>query len=241
MCGYKIGYSILKNLLLKKIKDNLKKDKKSRRKNKKKVGNIILITLISIGILIATVMISFGLYIIFTAPEFTQENLYFKEASVITWDNGEEITRIGSENRVIKNYEDYPQVLVDALVATEDSRFFQHSGFDAARFLKASMGQVMGQSGAGGASTITMQLAKNYVTKSSVDSGIEGIIRKFTDIYMAVFKIEKNFTKEQILEMYLNTGLQVVVLTMLLLKGLNKRVNISSVNLFLIYLYQKQL
>lgn len=109
---------------VKKIKDNLKKDKKSRRKNKKKVGNIILITLISIGILIATVMISFGLYIIFTAPEFTQENLYFKEASVITWDNGEEITRIGSENRVIKNYEDYPQVLVDALVATEDSRFF---------------------------------------------------------------------------------------------------------------------
>lgn len=191
---------------VKKIKDNLKKDKKSRRKNKKKVGNIILITLISIGILIATVMISFGLYIIFTAPEFTQENLYFKEASVITWDNGEEITRIGSENRVIKNYEDYPQVLVDALVATEDSRFFQHSGFDAARFLKASMGQVMGQSGAGGGSTITMQLAKNYVTKSSVDSGIEGIIRKFTDIYMAVFKIEKNFTKEQILEMYLNTG-----------------------------------
>ena len=193
----------LKFKSVKKIKDNLKKDKKPRRKNKKKVGNIILITLISIGILIATVMISFGLYIIFTAPEFTQENLYFKEASVITWDNGEEITRIGSENRVIKNYEDYPQVLVDALVATEDSRFFQHSGFDAARFLKASMGQVMGQSGAGGASTITMQLAKNYVTKSSVDSGIEGIIRKFTDIYMAVFKIEKNFTKEQILEMYL--------------------------------------
>ena len=71
----------LKFKSVKKIKDNLKKDKKPRRKNKKKVGNIILITLISIGILIATVMISFGLYIIFTAPEFTQENLYFKEAS----------------------------------------------------------------------------------------------------------------------------------------------------------------
>ena len=159
---------------------------------------------ITIGIAIASIVIAFGLYIVFTSPEFTSEQLYEAESSIIYWADGSVLTRIGTEDRVLKNYEDFPQVLVDALVATEDSRFFQHSGFDAARFLKASIGQVLGRSGAGGASTLSMQLSKNYFT-SYEDSGIEGIIRKFQDIYMAVFKIEKNFTKEQIIEMYLNS------------------------------------
>lgn len=201
----------LKLKSVKKIKESIKEEKKTKKRKKttekkdRHIGSIILMVLITIGIMVATVVIAFSLYIVFTAPEFTQENLYFKEATVIEWNDGTEMTRLGSVNRVNKNYEDFPQVLVDALVATEDSRFFQHSGFDAARFLKASLGQFLGQSGAGGASTITMQLAKNYFT-STESSGIEGIIRKFTDIYMAVFKIEKNYTKEQILEMYFNTG-----------------------------------
>src|SRR5699024_8015520 len=114
------------------------------------------------------------LYIVFTSPEFTTEQLYEAESSIIYWSDGSVLTRIGTEDRVLKNYEDFPQVLVDALVATEDSRFFQHSGFDAARFLMASVGQVLGRSGAGGASTLSMQLSKNYFT-STEDSGIEGI------------------------------------------------------------------
>ncbi len=198
----------LKLKSVKQIKDSIKEEKNTKKKKKKKdrhIGSILLMILITIGIIVATVVIAFSLYIVFTAPEFTQENLYFKEASIIEWSDGTEMTRLGSENRVNKNYEDFPQVLVDALVATEDSRFFQHSGFDVARFLKASLGQLSGQSGAGGASTITMQLAKNYFTSTEAE-GIEGIIRKFTDIYMAVFKIENNYTKEQILEMYFNTG-----------------------------------
>ena len=90
----------------------------------------------------------------------------------------------------IKNYEDFPQVLVDALVATEDSRFFQHSGFDAARFTKATLGQLSGNSSAGGASTLSMQLAKNKFNGSD-DSGLTGIIRKFKDVYISVFFMEK--------------------------------------------------
>src|SRR5699024_8082755 len=53
------------------------------------------------------------------------------------------------------------------------------------------------------ASTISMQVIKNSMT-STEDSGIQGIIRKFTDIYLAVFKLEKNYTKEQIIEFYVN-------------------------------------
>lgn len=63
-----------------------------------------------------------------------------------------------------------------------------------ARFLKATIGQVFGQSGAGGASTLTMQVAKQRLTNSEA-SGIKGIIRKFTDVYLSVFVLEKNTLK----------------------------------------------
>ncbi len=187
-------------------KDGKEKKPKRKKKSKKKgkATHTFLIILMSIGIAIVTTILAFGLYIVFTAPEFTVERLYNKESSVIYDVNGTLITRLGTENRVLKNYEDFPQVLVDALVATEDSRFFQHNGFDAGRFLKASLGQAAGNSDAGGASTITMQLVKQNFT-SSTATGIEGIIRKFTDIYMSIFKIEKTYTKQQIIEFYFNS------------------------------------
>ena len=198
--------SLKKENQKKKTKPKPKKiDEKRKDPNKRrKIGSTICMIFITFGILIASVVIAFGLYIVFTSPEFTAETLYETESTEIYWSDGTLLARLGEEDRVIKNYEDFPQVLVDALIATEDSRFFQHNGVDLARFLKASIGQVLGQSGAGGASTLSMQLSKNYFT-STEDQGIEGIIRKFQDIYMAVFKIEKNYTKEQIIEMYLNT------------------------------------
>ena len=120
--------------------------------------------------------------------------------------DGNEIAKMGGELRTKISYEQLPQVFIDALVATEDSRYFQHNGFDAPRFLKASLGQLAGHSDAGGASTISMQVIKNRITGSESE-GMEGIIRKFTDIYLAIFKLEKNYTKEQILEFYVNNHL----------------------------------
>lgn len=201
----------MKKLKLKKVskiasetKEKMIEGKKKRKEKSKKRGKSwILTTLITIGIVIAVGFILFCAYIVISAPAFTTNKLYSKEASVLYDRNGEEITRMGSENRVLVKYDDLPQVLIDALVATEDSRFFQHNGFDAARFLKASMYQALGRD-AGGASTLTMQVAKNtYSTKDS--RGIKGIIRKFTDIYMSIFKIEKAYTKEEIVEFYVNS------------------------------------
>ena len=145
----------------------------------------------------------FGLFIIISAPDFKASNLYSKNSTAIFDVNGNEFARLGTENREIVTYEELPEVLVDAIIATEDSRFFQHDGIDLARFTKAVFGQLLGHSDAGGGSTLTMQVAKKAFT-SSVDSGIKGIIRKFTDIYLAVFKIETNYTKEQIIEFYVN-------------------------------------
>ena len=201
---------------MKKIKIKAKKKKNSSEKKlntnfasfkeKWKKGNLaekILVIIMFILVGIFAIGISFLLYIVIMAPEFDVEKLYTKEASIIYDSSGNEIARLGTENRQRVSYDDIPEVFVDALVATEDSRFFQHNGVDLARFIKATLGQLLGHSGAGGASTLTMQIVKQRIT-SSESSGIEGIIRKFTDMYISVFKIEKKYTKEQIIEYYVN-------------------------------------
>jgi penicillin-binding protein 1A len=189
-------------------KVNTIKDKannlKDKNKSKKKVGHKVLIVVLGLATIIVGLLLCFGIYIIVTAPDFNTDLLYNKEASVLLDKNGDEFARLGSENRELVNYDDLPQVLVDAIVATEDSRFFQHNGFDIARFMKASIGQLTGNSSAGGASTLTMQLVKNTYTDPSLTHGVKGIIRKFTDIYMAIFKVEKKYTKEEIMEFYVN-------------------------------------
>lgn len=187
---------------IKKKVNHSKKAVKEKKRGSKK--NTILIILISMGIVIASAILAFALYIIITSPDFVVEELYTKEPTVLYDKNGDELTRIGKENVELVTYSDLPQVLVDALIATEDSRFFQHNGFDAARFFKASLGQLAGKN-AGGASTLSMQVIKNTYTDATKTDGIEGIIRKFTDIYMAVFKLEASYTKEEIIEFYLNS------------------------------------
>jgi len=190
-------------------KSQLPKKKKKKKSILGKILNFILSLLMLIGITLMIAVIAFAAYIVSQAPAFDTNKLYSKEATIFYDKNGDEILRAGSEQRELKSYDELPEVLIDALVATEDSRFFQHNGFDVVRFIKASLGQVSGQEGAGGASTLTMQLAKNTFTKNADGSisstGWKGIVRKFTDIYMAVFQIEKNYTKEQIIEFYVNS------------------------------------
>lgn len=198
----------------KKIVKIEKKDKKepkvkkehtnSGKLRKYRIKNFILISLMILGITGISSVIAFFLYIIFTTPAFDEKKLYNKESTVLLDINGNEFARLGAENRELVTYEELPQVLVDAIVATEDSRFFQHNGLDIARFAKATFGQLTGQAGAGGASTLTMQLAKQSFNGSEA-SGMKGIVRKFRDIYLSVFKIEKKYTKEEIIEFYVNT------------------------------------
>lgn len=176
---------------------------KSRKKRRKVISIlIILFLLLGIAVLIA---FSYFLYYIKTQadPKFTVTKLNTVEVSRIYAADNSEIAKLGEENREKVTYEQLPEVLVDAIIATEDSRFFQHNGFDAPRFIKATLGQLAGNSGAGGASTLSMQVVKNSFTSTEA-SGIAGIIRKFEDIYLAVFKLEKSYTKEQIIEYYVN-------------------------------------
>ena len=181
--------------------ENPQKEKKKRKR--RKTGHKILIVLLVLAIAVVSCVLAGAIYIIASAPDFDTDKLFDKESTVLVYNNDVEFARLGNENRDLVTYDELPQVLVDAIVATEDSRFFQHDGFDIARFLMATFGQITGVSGAGGASTLTMQVVKNtYTSKES--SGIDGIIRKFTDIYMSIFKVEKQYTKEEIIEFYVN-------------------------------------
>ena len=188
-------------IIVKKEKGMSKNQKKRRRKKRFKIFLLMMLTLFILGI---TAVIAFFSYIVANAPEFKEELLYVTEPSVLLDKDGNEIVKLGTENRIILTYDELPEILIDAIVATEDSRFFEHGGVDWARFLKASFYQLLGKSDAGGASTLTMQVSKNTHTSTEA-SGIEGIIRKFTDVYISMFKIEKNYTKERIMEFYVNS------------------------------------
>ena len=192
--------------------DDMKKNKKvkdpAKRRRRKKIRRFILMSFIImcfIFFLIALALVcGFCYYIVTHAPDFNPDALYSTEPTIIYDKYGNEIDRIGVQQRVILEYEELPEVLINAIIATEDSQFFQHNGVDIKRFLMASALQISGTD-AGGASTLTMQLSKKNYTNDTA-SGIEGIIRKFTDVYISVFKIEPTYTKQDILTFYVNSN-----------------------------------
>ena len=181
-----------------------KKGKKSKgKKGKTKLSKKILLGFLIFFLICIIAGIAFFIFIAVTAGKFDPDKLYSKEASTLIDSDGEVFAKLGTQMRQKIDYEDMSEELINAIVATEDSRFFEHNGFDLPRFMKASFGQLLGQN-AGGASTLTMQVSKNQYT-SAVSSGFAGIKRKFTDIYISMFQIEPNYSKEEILEFYANS------------------------------------
>ena len=107
-------------------------------------------------------------------------------------------------NRIYVGYEDLSPHLVNALIATEDERFVEHSGIDARALLRAVVKRgILQQKSAGGGSTITQQLAKQLYTEELAGSIWERAMQKPIEWVIAV-KLERYYTKEEILTMYLN-------------------------------------
>ncbi len=107
------------------------------------------------------------------------------------------------ENRVLVDYTKLSPALVDALVSTEDVRFYEHSGIDFYALARAIIKRgVLGQKSAGGGSTITQQLAKQLYTERA-HSTLERVFQKPIEWVIAV-KLERNYTKDEIITMYLN-------------------------------------
>ena len=112
--------------------------------------------------------------------------------------DGKLISEIGEQRRVPVAYDDIPPVVVQALLAAEDDRFFDHPGVDYQGILRAIWKYALSGSRSQGGSTITMQLARDYFLSRKREW-----TRKIREIFLA-YRIEKEFTKEEILTMFLN-------------------------------------
>jgi penicillin-binding protein 1A len=112
--------------------------------------------------------------------------------------SGQLISEFGEQRRRPLEYDEIPKQFVDALIAAEDDRFFQHNGVDIKGLTRAAIQLIKTGKKKSGGSTITMQVAKNYYLSSE-----KTFSRKFTEILLAL-KIEQELSKEDILELYLN-------------------------------------
>ena len=117
--------------------------KKKNIKNKRKLWKKVLTVFIALGACGIFSVFGFLLYIVATTGQFDPNALANQDQTIIYDNNDKVIASLGNERRESVKYNDLPQVLIDAIIATEDSRFFQHNGVDGARFLKASVGQVL--------------------------------------------------------------------------------------------------
>jgi penicillin-binding protein 1A len=127
------------------------------------------------------------------------ENPESNLATEIISSDGVTIGKFYNENRTPIKYEDLPPHLVKALVATEDERFYEHSGIDA----KRTLGAVLKLGSDGGASTLTQQLAKLLFHGEGSTFKLFRVIQKVKEWIIAV-KLERQYTKNEIIAMYLN-------------------------------------
>ena len=111
--------------------------------------------------------------------------------------------RYFKENRSYVAYENLPPQLIEALVATEDVRYYEHSGIDLRGLIRVVKGLLTADSSSGGGSTISQQLAKMLFPRQEFENKLQLVFRKFKEWVIAV-KLEKSYTKEEIITMYLN-------------------------------------
>jgi penicillin-binding protein 1A len=153
-------------------------------------GLFLLVNLTAIGV--------FG-----DLPTFEQlENPKNNLATEIISEDGIVLGKYFFENRSRASYNEIPENLINAFISTEDVRFRNHSGIDGRALLRAIYGALTGKSSSGGASTITQQLSKMLFTEKP-SSGIDRVMQKLKE-WIISGQLEKRYTKEEILTMYLN-------------------------------------
>lgn len=134
-----------------------------------------------------------------TTPELDLSKLDNIQPSQIIDTEGNLIAEIGAEERKEVKIDDVPQDFLDALISTEDSRFYSHHGFDFIRTGKAVLENIRGGFGSQGGSTLTQQLAK----LTFLDQNEDSLKRKTHELTLA-WEMEDMFTKDEILELYVN-------------------------------------
>ena len=169
----------------------------------------LAIVLKSAVLIIIGLIMAVGIYvgIVFTtAPKIDTDDIYsmLSQRSVMYDSDGNEIENLyfSDGNRTIVKYDDIPEDMVNAVVSIEDKKFWSHNGFNFIRMVGAIKDSVFGGGQISGTSTVTQQLARN-VYLSEIKSQ-RSLSRKISEAYCTIV-LEKNLTKEEIMEAYLNT------------------------------------
>ncbi|MGL5540729.1 MAG: transglycosylase domain-containing protein, partial [Erysipelotrichaceae bacterium] len=187
------------------MNSNLKKSKTKKKLNGRLILNSIIILFLSC-VLVGSVG---GFYvlgkIIEESPNVNLGDFDSLESTRVFDNKGDLIYELGQENRENITYDQLPQVVVDAFLSIEDSRFFKHNGFDLPRFIKSAYENILSGSFAQGGSTLTMQMVDNtYFAEMEPSKGpIESIARKIQEIFMSM-DVETKLSKEKIIELYVN-------------------------------------
>ena len=199
-------------------KESLSKKKKnvSSKKNmkKKRVGVRVFKAVVICFLLICIIgAVGGGLFvkkIIDDAPEITPASVKPSgyKSQVVAASNGQNLGqfREAGSNRVYKTIDTIPKYLANAFVAIEDERFYEHNGIDLQGILRAGLVGITSGDFSEGASTLTQQLIKNNVFPNFTNEKtfFDSLERKLQEQYLAL-EIEKQMTKEEILEAYMNT------------------------------------
>ena len=177
------------------------KKKQQKTKTSKRPYIIGFWTLFGIGLLaVVLIFLMAGWGAFGKMPDFEElENPETNLATEIFSSDGETLGKYYSENRTPIKYDDLPDHLVEALVATEDERFYKHAGIDAKGTIRAAVYLAT----RGGASTITQQLSKLLFTEQVSNNPFARILQKVKEWIIAT-RLERQYTKEEIITMYFN-------------------------------------
>ena len=194
-----MGFEIRGIIMGKKLNDNSNEERQGKRKNKKHFARNVLL----FAAFLMVFVLSFGSYQTYAyideAPTLDDNKLNLPQSSTIYDAEGNKIQDIvGKEHRKVVAFDEIPKEVINAFIAVEDVRFFEHNGVDIKRIGGAVVANVKDGFGAEGASTITQQVVKNMLLEPE-----KTMKRKVQEAYLAV-QLEKKFSKQEILSMYLN-------------------------------------
>ena len=159
----------------------------------------IVIALFSLALLGVGAIVAAYFYVLPDLPDVsTLKNVQLQTPLRIYSSDGKLISQFGEKRRIPLKLDEVPKPLLQAFIATEDARFYEHGGIDPVGVLRAALVMLTTGEKKQGASTITMQVARNFfLTRDKT------IIRKVKEIFIS-YHIEELLTKDEILELYVN-------------------------------------
>jgi len=185
-------------------KEQQEKEEKKEEKEKKPLLGKRFRRYLIVGTLLIVLCASYGVYLVSGLPSLQSiENPKPELATKVFSVDGEILDQFYFKNRSQVPLREIPRTVVHALVATEDKNFYSHWGVDLIRFMKAMVKTVFGLRGREGASTITQQLSRSLYLGMDDRHVLDTITRKLRE-WITAIQLEKSFTKEEILEFYLN-------------------------------------